>query len=290
MPELPEVETIKRGLNKVIVGKKITACEIDWDKSFPYSKKNIAKNLSLQKVVGVERRAKVLIINLANQFSLLFHLKMTGQIIFVNKKTRVAGGHPNDSFVTSLPDKSTRVSFAFSDGSKLFFNDQRKFGWIKLLPTNEISKEKFIRVLGPEPLTDNWSWQDLKNAAMRHAKSKIKTVILDQSVVAGVGNIYAVESLFQAKIHPLRLVGSLSDVEFKKLWRAIRETMSQSITVGGSSLKNYVKADGSRGDYLDLFAKIYNKAGIKCSRCGNEIVKIKVAGRGTYICSKCQKI
>ncbi len=290
MPELPEVETVKLGLEKVIRAKKILTTEIFWKKSFPYSTKFLQDNLYQQKIIKVRRRAKILIIDLENSFSLLFHLKMTGQIIFVKNDKRVAGGHPNDSFIHGLPDKSTRVVFNFNDGSKLFFNDQRKFGWIKFLPTAEIKQEKFMMSVGPEPLTDRWTWQELKARAMRHQNSKIKTTILDQTVVAGVGNIYAVESLWQAKIHPLKLVKDLKDSEWKKLWQAIRETMTQSIKSGGSSLKNYVKADGQKGDYLKLFAKLYNKEGNKCPRCKTLITKIKVAGRGTYLCAQCQKI
>jgi formamidopyrimidine-DNA glycosylase len=233
-----------------------------------------------------------LIIKLDKGLTLLVHLRMTGQLVYAAHKDedRFAGGHPNEDFVNELPGRQTRVMVEFEDGARLFFNDQRKFGFMKVLSDAEVEEDDFIKKLGKDALDENFVWQDLKQQLMRRKKSKIKAVLLDQTVVAGVGNIYADESLFFASIHPERLAGSLRDGEIRRLWQGIRETMQQSISAGGSSLKNYVKADGKRGNYLDLFAQVFHKEGTECPRCKTKIVKIKSSGRGTHFCPHCQKL
>lgn len=287
MPELPEVETVRRGLEKLIIGKTITNVSHDTEKSFPNATADVKEFLIHATIQAVRRRAKVLIIELSSKYSLVIHLKMTGQLVFVGDK-RFGAGHPNASLVADLPDTSTRVTFEFSDGSQLFFNDQRKFGWVRLMPTLEVPNINFMQTVGPEPLEADFSWQQFAERFKRRARTSIKVALLDQTVVAGVGNIYADESLWGAKIHPKRLVGSITDDEFKVLHRELRAVMNLAIERGGSSDKNYVNAEGKRGSYLS-FARVFRKEGQACSRCGHTIIKIKHAGRGTHLCENCQK-
>lgn len=288
MPELPEVETVRRGLSKLIVGRAIVAETHDTEKGFPNAPADVAKFLIGASVTEVRRRAKVLIIDLSTQYSLLIHLKMTGQLVYVGE-TRFGAGHPNDSLVNDLPDKSTRVTLAFVDGTKLFFNDQRKFGWMRLMPTVEIPNISFMQKVGPEPLAEDFTPQEFMQRFARRSKTNIKAALLDQSVVAGVGNIYADESLWGAKIHPQRLVSSISESEFTTLYTELREVMNLAVEKGGSSNHTYVNAEGKKGSYMD-FARAFRREGLPCPRCGTTIEKMRVAGRGTHICPFCQQL
>lgn len=289
MPELPEVETVRRGLAELIIGKVISDTHHDTPKSFPNTETDVQQFLVNATIVDVRRRAKVLMIDLSSDYSLVVHLKMTGQLVFVDSETRFGAGHPNDSLVNPLPDKSTRVTLEFKDGSKLFFNDQRKFGWVKLLPTAMISELAFMKKVGPEPLDDSFTADDFAARFARRGKTNIKAAILDQSVVAGVGNIYADESLWGAKIHPKRLVSTVTPAEFEVLYTDLRAVMNLAIEKGGSSNHTYVNAEGKRGSYMD-FARVFRREGLPCPRCGTTIEKLRVAGRGTHICPHCQTL
>ena len=289
MPELPEVETVKRGLQKLIIGRKIVVVNNDNPKSFPNAITDVGQFLINSKVIDVRRRAKVLLIDLSTGYTLVIHLKMTGQLVVVDQRERFAAGHPNDSLVGNLPDKSTRVTLDFDDKSHLYFNDQRKFGWVRLMPTAEVPNIDFMKKVGPEPLEADFTVDEFISRFSKRPRTNIKAAILDQSVIAGVGNIYADESLWGAKIHPKRLVGSLTKSEFKKLYTEIRAVMNLSIEKGGSTNRNYVNAEGKKGSYMD-FARVFRREGQACSRCGTEIIKIRVAGRGTHICPYCQQI
>ena len=318
MPELPEVEVIRRGLERFLVGQKIIEAKIYSEKNFIGPKEVLIG----REIVELRRFGKALIIDCSEGVSIMVHLRMTGQMIyrdgsdfaksdkgfekdFANKS--FAGGHPSESFFEELPNKQTRVEFVLEDdsrggsekglrsssekssrGGRLFFNDQRKFGFCKVLETEKISEETFIRTLGKEP----WEMREAEffEKLQRHKGAPIKAVILDQKVIAGVGNIYADESLWVAKIHPATMAGKVSASEAGKLLRAIREVMDKSIESGGSTMQTYVKADGTRGDYLRLFAKVFRREGEACERCGGEIEKMRVAGRGTHFCPKCQKV
>jgi len=288
MPELPEVETVRRGLEALIVGKVVKSAKHDTDKSFPNAPLDVTDFLLGAIITGVRRRAKVLMIDLSTGYSLLIHLKMTGQLVFVGD-VRFGAGHPSDSLVHELPDKSTRVTIAFEGGSKLFFNDQRKFGWVKLLPTIEIPNIDFMKKVGPEPLETDFTAKQFAERFKRRGKTNIKAALLDQSVIAGVGNIYADESLWGAKIHPKRLVSSITPAEFKKLYTELRAVMNLAIVKGGSSNHTYVNAEGKKGSYMD-FARVFRREGLPCPRCGTTIEKLRVAGRGTHICPYCQKL
>jgi formamidopyrimidine-DNA glycosylase len=181
------------------------------------------------------------------------------------------------------------VILDFHDGSRLFFNDQRKFGWVRLVSTTEIENIDFFKNLGPEPLAKQFKLADFKSRIMRRPKSAIKAVLLDQTIIAGIGNIYADESLWGAKIHPLTSVEDLSSAKIKRLYDSIIEVLSLSIEKGGSTDKNYLDAEGRKGSYLS-FAKVFRRQGLACPRCGTLIQKIRVAGRGTHICETCQKL
>ena len=288
MPELPEVETVRRGLSGLIIGKTVASETHDTIKGFPNTVHDVNQFLIGASITDVRRRAKVLMIDLSTGYSLLIHLKMTGQLVFVGD-TRFGAGHPNDSLVNELPDKSTRVTLTFKDGSALFFNDQRKFGWMRLMPTIEIPNINFMQKVGPEPLADTFTPQEFMQRFARRAKTTIKAALLDQSVVAGVGNIYADESLWGAKIHPQRLVGSLTEQEYSALYTELRAVMNLAVEKGGSSNSTYVNAEGKKGSYMD-FARVFRREGLPCPRCGTTIEKTRVAGRGTHICPHCQQV
>jgi formamidopyrimidine-DNA glycosylase len=315
MPELPEVETIARGLQPRIVDRVIVSIDVLENTTIQFDKRLVTEVITEYKISSVWRRAKVLIWDLASGYSLLFHLKMTGQIIYdppnngskqhvvssqqmINdkgkrkneaNKLRFSGGHPTKSMdiVSMLPDKSTRVVFHLDDGSAVYFNDQRKFGWVKLLPSAEVERDQFIGRLGPEhddaeSFTPKYLWSKLRNRI-----TPIKAVLLDQTVVAGIGNIYADEALHLAKIHPARKASSLSKSETLGLFDAILVVLSDGIERGGTSFTNYVNVLGTRGDYLE-HARVFRRDGLLCKECGTEIIKTRVAGRGTHLCPTCQ--
>jgi len=288
MPELPEVETVRRGLHALIVGRTVSAVEHDTPKSFPNAAADVEAFLIGATVVDVRRRAKVLLIDLANDYTLVTHLKMTGQLVF-RGEVAFGAGHPNESLIGALPDRSTRVTITFSDGSHLYFNDQRKFGWMKLMPRLEVPNIDFMKKVGPEPLEASFTPEEFTERFKRRAKTSIKAALLDQTVIAGVGNIYADESLWGAKIHPQRLVGTITSDEFLMLYTELRAVMNKAIEKGGSTDKNYVNAEGKRGSYLD-FARVFRREGQVCPRCGTTIIKFKAAGRGTHICPQCQTL
>lgn len=289
MPELPEVETVRRGLHKLIIGKVVKTVEHNNPKSFPNSEGDVSAFLIGSEVNNVRRRAKVLIIDLSTEYSLVIHLKMTGQMVFRGEQV-FGAGHPSDSLIGQLPDKSTRVEITFTDNSKLFFNDQRKFGWMRLMPTVEVLNIDFMKKVGPEPLEDSFTADIFIQRIQRRANTTVKAAILDQTVLAGIGNIYADESLWGAKIHPATKVKDVSDANLKKLHHEIRYVLNLAIEKGGSTDRNYVNAEGKRGSYID-FARVFRREGLDCPvHPGAAIIKTRVAGRGTHTCPVCQKL
>lgn len=284
MPELPEVETIRRGLKDFILNKKIKKIEVFCDKSFQGQLEN-AENHTIK---DIRRFGKALILDLDNNISLMIHLRMTGQLIYDGtEKERYAAGHPSDNFTDKLPNKQTRVLLKFTDGT-LYFNDQRKFGFIKIIKTKEVANESFIKKLAKEPwvMTPDEFYDKLQ----KHKNSCIKATILDQSIICGLGNIYADEALFAAGIHPERRCSTITREETAKLLKSACAVMDKSIASGGSTMATYVKADGTKGDYLEKFAQVFHREGQPCPNCGTEIIKIKVAGRGTHLCPHCQEL
>ncbi len=266
MPELPEVETIKRDLEKVIIGKKISEVSI-------YNSK-VIREPSLQKfkqglrgvrINKVLRCAKVLILELSNAKSLTIHLKMTGQLVY-------PGGGNN-----------ARVTFHLSDGKSLDFNDQRLFGELRLL--DDWRKLKFIQNLGPEP--KDLTLREFKDMlAMK--KTKIKPLLLDQKFISGIGNLYAAEILFRAKINPERRACELLNREKELLFTSMQDILAEAIRHGGSSVDDYVRLSGEKGKYIK-YHKVYGREGKPCFICKTLIKRNTLGGRGTYFCPKCQK-
>jgi len=289
MPELPEVEIIKRGLKEKIVGKTIDNVEVRAEKSFQGKPEEIKGS----KIESIERKAKMIVIALSNGKYLLVHLKLTGQLVFDHKagdkSGRVAGGHPSKDWVADLPNKFTHVILHFTDGSVLYFNDLRKFGYIKLLNKDELENQNLYKNLGPEPYSKDLTPEYLMKIFSRRPKAKIKQLIMNQSVIAGVGNIYADESLFCAKVSPSRLAKDMKRPELVKILECLKKVMDFSIAHGGSSENTFVDVEGKQGRMQDYF-KVYQKTGQKCpNNCGGTIKRITLGGRGTHYCPNCQK-
>lgn len=289
MPELPEVETVRLGLQALLPDKEVAKVTHDWPKGFPNSPADVRHFLVGAHITQVRRRAKVLLIDLSTDYTLVIHLKMTGQLVFRSSTAAFGAGHPNHSLVGDLPDKSTRVTLHFTDGSNLFFNDQRKFGWVRLIPTAEVANLDFFQKVGPEPLATDFMANDFTARLLRRKNSGVKAVLLDQTVVAGIGNIYADESLWAAKIHPESKVRDIPERQLRDLYDGLIKVLRLAIEKGGSTDRNYVDAHGKQGSYLS-FAKVFRREGKPCPRCGTSIIKMRVAGRGTHICPYCQKL
>lgn len=294
MPELPEVETIRRGLEKRIVDRTITDIEIRYPKTFQGNGGKVANN----RVKSTERRAKVLAIRMNNSYNLLFHLKMTGQLIWRAAQLRssssaeprnqdFSGGHPDHNWHADLPNSTTAVVFTFDDDSKLFFNDLRKFGWCKVLSDEDLSKI-FDTEYGLEPFDQNFTAEYLINKAKRIPNRKIKQFLTDQTIIAGIGNIYADELLFDARISPVRKVSEISEREWGKMVKSTIKILNLAIDQGGTTDSDYVNADGGKGG-MQNYLKVYRKAGLDCpAKCGGKIERIVVGGRGTHFCPRCQ--
>lgn len=282
MPELPEVETIARQLNQKLGGKKITKVEVLNKSSFG----GLAPSVVGDTVISVSRKAKTLIFKLKSGLMLLSHLKMTGQMIYEDQKSRVAGGHPSHDFHAQLPNGHTRVIIHFGDDDKLFFNDLRKFGWIRIV--DQEGFREYFQNYGPDavPFID---FEYLMNRAKRMSKSSIKRLLLDQSIVAGIGNIYADEILFEARLHPETLVSTLKKEQWDSLAKIISDKLIFATEKGGTTDNDYVNAFGEKGGMQD-FLNVYHKTGTPCPRnCGGRIARIKVASRSTHYCPVCQK-
>ena len=290
MPELPEVETICRGLNRLLPQKTVkSVAHLDSPKSFPNDLSTTEQFFDGATITDVRRRAKVLLIDLDTEYTLVIHLKMTGQLVYVGSE-RWGGGHPNDDLISELPGRFTRVIIEFTDDSHLYFNDLRKFGWMKLYPTLEVPNIDFMQRVGPEPLDDLFTSSEFIPRVRRRSNTTIKAAILDQTVLAGVGNIYADESLWMTKIHPATRVRDVADEQLTELLANIKAVMNLSIEKGGSTDKNYVDAEGNKGSYLK-FANVFRRDGQPCPRHPDVLIeKLRVAGRGTHICPACQPV
>ncbi len=281
MPELPEVETIRKGLEKYIVGKKIIEVEIRDSKLFHVNKSYLIG----VKIIGVKRYGKGLVIDLDNDYSLAIHIKLTGQFIYQDLSTQKIS--INNKFVAEVPSKFTRVIFHFGNKATLFFNDIRRFAWIKLIRTDEIKKLPFFNEMGPEPFKD-LTYEYFKTI-MITAGGAIKAVLMDQKKIGGVGNIYANDALNLAQINPQRPGKTLDESELKKLYDAIHTVLKAGLKYGGSSEINFVNVLGQTGKYQNHFIA-YGQQGKTCLQCKKGIIKkIRVAGRGTYFCPNCQK-
>lgn len=274
MPELPEVETIKRQLDKIITKKKIKDVRVLYPKIIKGTRKEIFKKLLFGKEVKkVKRRAKLLIIEVNNDLSILIHLRMTGQILFKNQ---------NEKF-----DQHTHVIIDFEDGKSLYYRDIRKFGSIKLIKSKEIFNHPEVKRLGVEPLEKSLNISKIKTL-MNGKKAMVKSLLLRQDLISGLGNIYTDEILFEAGIFPKRSGDSLSDEDWQSILNAMKRILKKSIKEKGTTFRDYVGVDDGKGNYKS-YLKVYQRAGKSCVNCTSHIKKIKVYGRGTYFCPFCQK-
>lgn len=280
MPELPEVETIRLQLDKYLVGKTIEGVEVKLPKIFSGKVKNIIG----QKITGTRRFAKVLVMDLSNGYSILTHLKMTGQYIYRDKSV---SGELSKKVFGGVPGIHTHVIVRLSNGGTLYYNDVRRFGWLKVVQTSEVENEKFVKKLGPEFLKD--LTEDKFAEILGKNKTAIKTLLMDQEKVSGVGNIYANDALWLAKINPKRAANSLTSEEQKTLFGSIQKVLKTSLGYQGSSEDAYVTPEGKEGSY-QLHSLVYRKDGQICPRCKKaKIVRITQGGRGTFYCPICQK-
>ena len=294
MPELPEVETIRRQLQRLIVGKKIREVKVSLPKMVKLPLNDFRKIIIGGTIKRVGRRAKILIIELSSTralvkggdkalssstgWSLLIHLKLSGRLIFRKKGEKLG---PEDI-------KWNHLIYYFSDDSRLFHNDLRQFGYVKLVKSGELldffKKEK----LGPEPLEKNFTLAEFSAILKKKPKAKIKQFLLDQQNLTGIGNIYSDEILFFSGVHPLKRVHELKPSEIKKVFEGIRKILPEAIRFGGSSVRDFLDALGKEGGYVPKL-KVYGREGEKCSYCRAIIKRIKIGSRSAHFCPKCQK-
>lgn len=274
MPELPEVETTRRGLALKLEGRRITRIEARRpDLRFPLPK-NFAKTILGRRVEALERRAKYILIRLEGGLVWIIHLGMSGRMV-------LRAGWPNDI------GPHDHVIFATDEGWAATFNDARRFGMMDLVPADKLAEHRLLKGLGPEPLDDGFTPAVLA-AALKGKKTPMKAALLDQAVVAGLGNIYVCEALFRAGIDPKRLAGSVKLEKLAKLVQAIKAVLREAIKAGGSSLRDYVQSDGELGYFQTRF-RVYDHEGEPCRVCGAPIKRIVQSGRSTFYCGHCQK-
>lgn len=278
MPELPEVETIRRSLENDLVGKTISNIEILVEKQFIGDKKNVIG----KKITALIRNGKILSLELSKELYLSIHLKLAGQLLFhKNKNNALFDQKIPFSASNKMPGKTTRIIISFKDGSALFFNDIRKFGWIKLVKTPE--KPKAVDILSPEFTKEYFS------KAVKSTRKPIKILLMDQDKMAGVGNIYANEALFVARLDPLRKSNELNEKEIGRLYQAVKKVINEGIKYKGSSGKDeaYITPEGGRGSYQSRF-KVYQREKLPCLNCKTSIKRIKQGGRSSFFCPNCQ--
>jgi formamidopyrimidine-DNA glycosylase len=299
MPELPEVENLRIGLERVIVGQKVLKIKVTKPKlvsgrgtkrvASTKKQKEFVAGITGEKFLNVERRAKNLIFKLSHDKIIIVHLKMSGQFVYkpFGKGKNIDGGHPIELSETELPNKHSHVTFELERGT-LYYNDTRMFGYLLYYPdTKTLEKENHFGAYGVEPLSKDFTIKHLSDS-VDGKRGKIKAVLMDQKIVTGLGNIYADESLFESGIRPDRISSSLSKTEIQKLHKAIIRILKKAVAVGGSSVATYRLLDDSRGNYAREH-KVYGKDGQKCSVCKTPLIKTVVSGRTTIFCPKCQK-
>lgn len=285
MPELPEVETIRRDLRHKILYKKIIGVQILHKKTVHNKEKDFWRILKNNKIKEIDRAGKLIIFELAGKNFLLAHLKMTGQLIYVKNNEITVGGHSETKTNLNLPNKHTRVIISFADKAKLFFNDLRLFGYMKIVDAK--AKNKIKLGFGIEPLTANFTLNNFAKI-FKNRKTSLKAVLLNQKLIAGVGNIYADEACFAAGINPFKQANKLTKKEIKKLFLAIEKILKKAILKRGTTFNNYVDSDGNKGNYIK-YLKVYGRGGKSCNQCQNILKKKKLAGRSTVFCVDCQK-
>lgn len=285
MPELPEVETVRRGLAPYLVGRRIVRAEARRkDLRFPFPK-SFAKRLTGRRVDALERRAKYLVAELDDGTAWITHLGMTGRWSVSGAKKQ-----PGDFYYSEPPDPThTHVVIETDKGVTLEFNDPRRFGYMDLIASSELETHPFFKGLGPEPLSNDFHEGVLKRA-FAGKKTSVKAALLDQRVVAGLGNIYVVEALHRAHISPMREARRISAPRLEKLFHAIRAVLEEAIEAGGSTLSDYAAVDGAQGGFQHRF-RVYDREGEECPTpdCGGTIKRVTQAGRSTFYCPRCQR-
>lgn len=300
MPELPEVETIRRGLEGRLTNKRIANVAIKKARPVRGSPLVFQKALVGQTIMAIERRGKLLAFRLASTPSaltghspsgrgskyLLVHLKMTGQLIYRFGRKTVLGGHGHGMKPDELPNKYSYIIFLFTDGSQLFFNDQRQFGYMRVVNAEE--KEAVWQAFGIDPMDRRlYSWGRFR-AALQKRKTTIKAALLNQAVIAGIGNIYADEICFAAKVKPQRRISTLTEAELKMLYKESLKIITAAVRARGTTFSDYRDATGRMGGFHKLL-KVYGRGGEACVRDGAKLKKIRAAGRGTVYCPQCQR-
>ncbi len=306
MPELPEVETTTRGLKKVLIGRVIREVWTDYNSTFHKGKDSIKdpkffsyfkKEVEGQKVIAVERRAKNILIHLANRKTILIHMKMTGHLLYEKYEKKVFGkGNAVKETWVPVEDGPLRDPFnrfihfvmVLDNGHHIAFSDMRKFAKITLIPTPTKGQEtsQHLADIGPEPLSPQFSFDLFMVRIGRKPKAKIKPVLMDQSVIAGIGNIYADETLWRASIHPETMIEKVPQENLIALFHAIKETLRKGIDFGGDSMSDYRNIEGKRGQFQSQH-QAYRKTGLPCAKpgCGGTIVKKVIAGRSSHFCN-----
>lgn len=287
MPELPEVETVRLQLLHYIVGKTIGAVEVFHAKTVGFNE-YIEDTLIGQTIADIDRVGKLLIFSFATQSDLfmLAHLKMTGQFFYVDNSVVTGGGHSmSESDVAAFPGKHTRLALQFTDSTTLYFNDMRLFGYVHTATATEVAtaRAKF----GQEPIAEDFDVVAFTER-LRKRKTPVKAALLDQSFVAGLGNIYVDEALWHAKVRPTRIAAKVTKAEAAAIAKYAGEVMNHSIKVGGTTFQHFKDTAGEKGNYTKHL-QVFGKQGTPCPRCGADITKIRCAGRGTHYCPKCQK-
>lgn len=288
MPELPEVETIRRELQAVLPGRRIRRVDVHLAKIVKLSTASFRRRLVGAAIRRIGRRAKLLLIELSNNWTIIIHLKMSGQLIWRPKRGRMrVGGHPIPGGLDGLPNTYSHVVLTLNGGT-LFFNDQRQFGFVKLVSTDQLKAWLQAVGYGPEPLVAAFTFDVFVDILRRHARQRIKPTLMDQSVIAGVGNIYADEACFAARIRPARRIATMNRHERRALYRGLRAVMELSLRKKGTSADAYLTTNGQKGGMMPCL-KVYGRGGQACRRCGTTITKTVLAGRGTHYCSHCQR-
>lgn len=285
MPELPEVETVRRDLSRLIVSLPIRAVKVVHPKPVRQAPAKFAAALRGRRITTIDRIGKLLILSLdTDEDFLLIHLKMTGQLIYRAGQKIVAGGHSLSEPIRALPNKHTRVIITFDNGAELFFNDLRLFGYLELVGSKQLAT---IRAgYGIEPLTKNFTLANFRTA-LHGRTTSVKALLLNQKIIAGLGNIYVDEACFRAKIDPTTAANRLTPIQITKLWRACEAIIALGVKHRGTTFNHFVDGNGERGGFLP-FLKVYGRACEPCHICRTAIKKIKAAGRGTHFCPQCQ--
>jgi len=291
MPELPEVETTVQYLNKKVLNRAFVDVWSDWRKTIkkPANFEQFEREIKNKKIKKVWRRAKNVIFNLSGGYSLLVHQKMTGHLLVGKWKLENKNWRPDEKGPLNDPyNRFLHLIFFLDNGKMLALSDARKFAKIELWKTDELLNSKEFSNLGLEPLEKDFTFEKFEKI-LKGKKGKIKMVLMDQSVIAGIGNIYASEILWRSKIHPEKDVAKLTDKELELLYQSIKKVLSQAVKLGGESFSDYRKPDGSKGDF-DTERKVYRREGQNCSHCGTKIKRLKLGQRSAFYCPHCQKL